>query len=105
MRDTTRKEDTLVNDGRGAKVAPTGMTWSGFRPSDDACQYGYLVPSNMFAAVVLEYIEDIFTNILSEEALVKEARKLKSDIQQGIDDFAYTQNQNGEKSTLTKWMV
>lgn len=97
MRDTTRKEDTLINDGRGTKVAPTGMTWSGFRPSDDACQYGYLVPSNMFAVVVLEYIEDIFTNILSEEELVKEARKLKTDIQQGIDDFAYTQNQNGEK--------
>ncbi|WVT91169.1 glycoside hydrolase family 125 protein [Enterococcus durans] len=97
VRDTTRKEDTLINDGRGTKVAPTGMTWSGFRPSDDACQYGYLVPSNMFAVVILEYIEDIFTNILSEEELVKEARKLKTDIQQGIDDFAYTQNQNGEK--------
>ena len=97
VRDTTRKEDTLVNDGRGTKVAPIGMTWSGFRPSDDACQYGYLVPSNMFAVVVLEYIEDIFTNILSEEALVKEARKLRTDIQQGIDDFAYTQNKNGEK--------
>lgn len=54
-RDTTRKEDTLVNDGRGSTVAPTGMTWSGFRPSDDACQYGYLVPSNMFAVVVLGY--------------------------------------------------
>ncbi len=63
--------------GTVPKLAPTGMTWSGFRPSDDACQYGYLVPSNMFAVVVLEYIEDIFTNILSEEALVKEARRIR----------------------------
>ena len=32
---------------------------SGFRPSDDACAYGYLVPSNMFAVVVLGYIVEI----------------------------------------------
>ena len=51
-RDTTREEDTLVNRGRGTEVAPTGMTWSGFRPSDDRCIYHYLVPSNMFAVVV-----------------------------------------------------
>lgn len=36
------------------------MTWSGFRPSDDTCRYGYLVPSNMFAVVVLGYVEEIF---------------------------------------------
>ena len=60
VRDTTRKEDTLINDGRGAKTAFTGMTWSGFRPSDDTCRYGYLVPSNMFAVVVLGYVEEIF---------------------------------------------
>lgn len=45
--------DTLVREGRGAPVGYTGMTWSGFRPSDDACAYGYLVPSNLFAARVL----------------------------------------------------
>ncbi|VGU92828.1 meiotically up-regulated gene 157 protein [Streptococcus pyogenes] len=37
-RDTWRKEDTLTHEGKGSPVAPTGMTWSGFRPSDDACQ-------------------------------------------------------------------
>ena len=99
-RDTTRKEDTLVNDGRGSAVAPTGMTWSGFRPSDDACQYGYLVPSNMFAVVVLGYIEEIFTNILTEEtsskSILEEAKRLKEDIQKGIEDYALTKNQQGE---------
>ena len=29
-----------------------------FRPSDDACTYGYLIPSNMFAVVVLGYLEE-----------------------------------------------
>lgn len=46
--------DTLSHIGRGSPVGFTGMSWSGFRPSDDSCQYHYLVPSNMFAVVALE---------------------------------------------------
>lgn len=30
----------LLNHNQGSKVAYTGMTWSGFRPSDDATQFG-----------------------------------------------------------------
>lgn len=100
-RETTRKEDTLVNDGRGTEIAPTGMTWSGFRPSDDACQFGYLVPSNMFAVVVLGYIEEIFTNLLAEEESAKEiieaAATLKAEIQKGIEVHAFTKNKNNEQ--------
>ena len=33
-----RPSDTLVRDGPRARSQPTGMTWSGFRPSDDACR-------------------------------------------------------------------
>ncbi|MDN6731789.1 MAG: glycoside hydrolase family 125 protein, partial [Atopostipes suicloacalis] len=55
-----REEDTLSNDGKGSPVGYTGMTWSGFRPSDDRCIYHYLVPSNMFAASVLDYLEEIY---------------------------------------------
>lgn len=44
---------TLPRHGRGAPVAVTGLTWSAFRPSDDACVHGYNVPGNMFASVVL----------------------------------------------------
>ena len=45
--------DTLRNDGKGHPVGYTGMTWSGFRPSDDSCQYNYLIPSEMYAVVTL----------------------------------------------------
>ncbi|MBO0460895.1 MULTISPECIES: glycoside hydrolase family 125 protein [unclassified Enterococcus] len=96
MRDTTRKEDTLVNEGRGSAIAPTGMTWSGFRPSDDACQFGYLVPSNMFAVVVLGYIEEIFSSILAEAEIVSAANHLKQEIKQGIDTHGLTKNSRGE---------
>ena len=40
--------DSLSHDGLGAPVAHTGMIYSAFRPSDDACTYGYLIPSNLF---------------------------------------------------------
>lgn len=49
IRDTDIPTESLSNNGKGSPVAYTGMTWSGFRPSDDACTYHYLVPSNMFA--------------------------------------------------------
>ena len=53
--------DTLPCGGRGNPTAYTGMTWSGFRPSDDRCVYGYLVLSNMFAVVALGYMQQILS--------------------------------------------
>ena len=32
--------DTLPMHGKGRPVNYTGMTWSGFRPSDDSCKFG-----------------------------------------------------------------
>lgn len=96
-RDTTRLEDTLPNNGYGSPVKPTGMIWSGFRPSDDACRYGYLVPSNMFAVVILGYIAEIFTEILPDAQIVETAIALKKKIEQGIQEYGQTVNQRGEK--------
>ncbi|MFT3899760.1 MAG: glycoside hydrolase family 125 protein [Gordonia sp. (in: high G+C Gram-positive bacteria)] len=56
VRPDTIAQDTLPRDGLGSPVAVTGMSWSGFRPSDDACVYGYLVPSNLMAAHTLDLI-------------------------------------------------
>ncbi|WP_162930921.1 glycoside hydrolase family 125 protein [Lactococcus allomyrinae] len=96
-RDTERKEDTLTREGRGAEVAYTGMTWSGFRPSDDACEYGYLVPSNMFAVVILGYIKSIFSEIIENTELASEADELQRTIQQGLDEFARVKNEAGQE--------
>jgi len=48
FRDNDVPHDSLSNSGRGNPVAYTGMVYSAFRPSDDACVYGYLIPSNLF---------------------------------------------------------
>lgn len=96
-RDTWRKEDTLTHDGKGAPVKPVGLTWSGFRPSDDACKYGYLIPSNMFAVVVLGYIQEIFTTVLEDVAIVAQAKELQAEIEAGIKAYGLTTNQAGEE--------
>ena len=44
----------LSNEGKGPDVAYTGMSWTGFTPADDRVQYGYHIPSNMYAVGALE---------------------------------------------------
>ncbi|MGX7024429.1 glycoside hydrolase family 125 protein [Vagococcus hydrophili] len=95
-RDTWRKEDTLTHGGKGTPVAETGMTWSGFRPSDDACIYGYLVPSNMFATVVLGYIAELYSTLFDDAEIVAQAKTLKTQIETGIKKFAVVPNKAGE---------
>lgn len=57
--------DTLSRQGKGALVkSGIGLIWSGFRPSDDACVYGYLIPSNMLACVVLGYLSEIAQTVM-----------------------------------------
>lgn len=85
--------DTLSREGRGALVKSNiGLTWSGFRPSDDACVYGYLIPSNMFADVVLGYMATIATEVLGDEELAAEATALKKEIHEAIESLAIVNN-------------
>ncbi|QHQ63498.1 glycoside hydrolase family 125 protein [Anaerocolumna sedimenticola] len=81
------ESDTLTREGRGEPTGFTGMTWSGFRPSDDACKYGYLIPSNMFAAVALGYIEEFASEIFKDSVLKEQAAGLRDEIQTGIRNY------------------
>ena len=72
--------DSLSHDGHGAPVGRTGMIYSAFRPSDDACRYGYLIPSNFF-----------FMNELKQLALDSHralGMALAQEIEDGIEKFA-----------------
>ncbi len=79
--------DTLTHDGMGEPVVFTGMTWSGFRPSDDACRYGYLVPSNLFAVRALRGAEKLAKR-MGDNALAAEAAALGREIAAGVEAFA-----------------
>lgn len=75
--------DTLTCEGRGEPVAVTGMTWSGFRPSDDACKYGYLVPSNLFAVRALKSAEKL-ASLAGWQDLAAQSAALGAEIAEGV---------------------
>jgi uncharacterized protein len=58
-RNTTTPNDTLNLEGFGNPVRPCGLIASGFRPSDDACIYPFLIPSNLFARVSLLNLSEV----------------------------------------------
>lgn len=79
--------DTLPCGGRGNPVAVTGMTWSGFRPSDDRCVYGYLIPSELFAVTVLGYLQIIFTEVYGDPSAADKADLLRREIEKGVETY------------------
>lgn len=86
--------DTLSRDGKGALVkSGTGLIWSGFRPSDDACVYGYLIPSNMFVVVVLGYLEEIAKEVLKDSPLENRAAAMKTEVWNAIEKEAVIEHE------------
>ena len=80
--------DTLSHDGYGSPVDTTGLVWSGFRPSDDSCIFGNLVPSNAFAAVALEKTTALLSQVAASDAIADECTNLAAQIRAGIADHA-----------------
>lgn len=81
-------QDTLQNGGRGYRVNYTGMTWQGFRPSDDATVFGYHIPSNLMIAAVVRQVLAVNETLgfLSGETAARAAR-LREEILHGVETF------------------
>jgi meiotically up-regulated gene 157 (Mug157) protein len=87
------------------------MVWSGFRPSDDACVYGYHVPSNLFFANELHKLPAVLAAAAPVAAatpvanLVARAAQLADDIVAGVKahaltDHGYAYEVDGRGSSL-----
>jgi meiotically up-regulated gene 157 (Mug157) protein len=76
---TTTPNDTLNLNGFGNPVRSCGLIASGFRPSDDACIYPFLVPSNLFAVTALQHLAELAQTIRDEE-LAKQALSLSDEV-------------------------
>jgi uncharacterized protein len=85
----------LPRDGIGAKTGYTGMTWSGFRPSDDPNVFGYSIPSNMYAAGALQRALALNDAAWQDGRLHTKATKLLRDIEQGILRFGIVEVEPG----------
>ncbi len=88
--------DTLV-DGRGTPVAVTGMTWSAFRPSDDACRYHYNIPGNLFAAASLRELAELADGPLAsaDPALAADARALADELVDAVARHGVVETERG----------
>ncbi len=77
--------DTMPLDGKGNPTAFTGMTWSGFRPSDDRCLYNYLIPANMMAVVAMKKAAELLIIGYNDEEYAEKCRILANEIKAGIE--------------------
>ena len=90
-----KPKTSLAFGGKGTPVGYTGMTWTGFRPSDDVCMYGYLIPSTLFAVVVLDYLKEILAAFYKhEETFLTEVSVLRDQIQTGIQQYGIIESEN-----------
>ena len=88
QRASTIPTETLPNDGWGAPVRPVGLIASGFRPSDDACTFPFLIPSNLFAERSLTQLAAMADRILHDQALASEAQSLSREVAAALREHA-----------------
>ena len=74
--------DTQGLSGFGNPARPNGMIFSMFRPSDDACIYPLLVPSNLFAAKALGQLAELAAHAAQDTALAARAAALSEEVAQ-----------------------
>jgi uncharacterized protein len=86
--------DSLVN-GIGNPCRPVGMIASCFRPSDDACIFPFLVPSNLFAVRTLRQLAEMANAILHDAAMANEANALADEVAAALKQYAIVQTASG----------
>jgi meiotically up-regulated gene 157 (Mug157) protein len=86
-RDSRYAHKELPGDGKGRPVGYTGMIWTGFRPSDDASYYNFLIPSEMFAVVALGDMSQIELNVYHNVVKARQAKALRDEVQRGIQTY------------------
>jgi meiotically up-regulated gene 157 (Mug157) protein len=87
--------ETLPAAGYGNPVKPVGLIASGFRPSDDACIFPFLVPSNLFAVTSLRQLAEMTHAVLHDDALANKAESLAAEVEVALRKYAVAQTSQG----------
>jgi meiotically up-regulated gene 157 (Mug157) protein len=95
QRESFISTETLPADGYGNPVKPVGLIASGFRPSDDACIFPFLVPSNLFAVTSLRQLAEMANAILHDTALANQAQALAAEVEAALRQYAIAQTPAG----------
>jgi meiotically up-regulated gene 157 (Mug157) protein len=84
--------DSLTNSGYGNPGRPCGLIHSGFRPSDDACIFPFLVPSNLFAQLALEQLGEIYTTALGDHGAARECAAFAQELKEAIAKYGLAEH-------------
>ena len=92
QRVTSVPYDSVPLGGYGNPTRPNGMVHSMFRPSDDACTYPLLVPSNLFAVRALRQLAEIAASELPRTDLARESTALADEVEAAVARHAAVQH-------------
>ena len=96
LRTSNRNIETMPLGGWGNPARPNGLIQSGFRPSDDACQYPYLIPSNLFAVTSLRELAVVASEARHDAELAREATALAAEVEAALRQHGTMRLPNGE---------
>ncbi len=95
QRTASTPTETLGEKGYGNPVNPVGLIASGFRPSDDACLFPFLVPANLFAVTSLRQLAEMSAAILHDSVLAQDASSLADEVETALRQYAIASTPQG----------
>jgi meiotically up-regulated gene 157 (Mug157) protein len=96
QREAETPTETLAGDGYGVPTRKVGLIHSMFRPSDDACTYPYLVPSNAFALHSLRQLAQLSRALHDDETFAMECEQLAGEIEVALDTYGRVRDEHGK---------
>ena len=88
IRNGTAMVDAPVFSGTGRPFKPNGMICSMFRPSDDATMYPFLIPSNIFAAISMKQLSEIYKSEKMDLVFAEKCLSMSIEVNQAIEKYA-----------------
>ena len=88
--------ETLPFNGYGNPTKKIGLIHSGFRPSDDACIYPFLIPSNHFAVVSLRQLARMAASTGLDSVVATNALALANEVAAALNVHGKITDKGGE---------
>jgi len=92
-----KPSETLALSGDGNPARPNGMICSMFRPSDDACIFPYLIPSNLFAVIALRMLAEMAAVLFSDAMLAEECTALSAEVNRAVEKYGVVRDDAGDE--------
>ncbi len=86
-RTTSWATDGVPLGGYGYPTKKVGLIHSMFRPSDDATIFPFLIPSNCFAMVALNYLSEIAKEVMKNNEIYKQSQSLYYALGEAISNY------------------